>query len=426
MTCGQSCPQTTRPQARRRTRLLLALLLLAAAACGPAAPPGGRVVTVARQDLVLDVEVTGTLKSLESVQVGPPSSVTDTWEFKILRMVPEGSRVKVGQEVIAFDPSQLEQKLKDYESEVALSSEELGKVQSERGLAVLTDKLDLEDAEAKRRKADLKADKPPDLTGQLTLKVAAIDRDLARREVDFRETRTRAKRLQEKSDMAILTGRLVRARGRVAEIKAAITAMSVKALREGTVVYKQDFRGEKKKPGDGMWKGESVLEIASLERMAAVGQVDEVDASKIAVGQRVGLRLEAHPDREYAGTVDRVASLVQTESPESRVKIVSLEIKLNETDPLLMRPAMRFRGRIEIARIPDVLQVPLAAIASTPAGPMVAKVSGRQTKTAAVTLGRRGREAVEITGGIGPGDRVLLKSSSGEGQAGSGFRLGAS
>ena len=45
---------------------------------------------MAEQDLVLDVEVTGTLKSLESVQVGPPASVTDTWEFKILRMVPEG------------------------------------------------------------------------------------------------------------------------------------------------------------------------------------------------------------------------------------------------------------------------------------------------------------------------------------------------
>jgi HlyD family secretion protein len=409
---------------RSSTTVLIAILVLAG--CGDAAAPGGRVATVTKQDLVLDVEVTGTLKSLESVQVGPPGSVGDTWEFKITRMIPEGTRVKIGQEVIAFDPSTLEQKLKDYESEVAQSSEELGKMQSERSLAVLTDKLDLEDAEAKRRKADLKADKPPNLTGQLTLKVAEIDRDLARHEVEFRETREKSKRAQEKADMAILSGRLTRARGRVAEIKASIAAMAVKAEREGTVVYKQDFRGEKKKPGDGMWRFESVLEIASLDRMAALGQVDEVDASKIAVGQRVGLRLEAHPDKEYDGTVERVANLVQTESPESRVKIVGLDIKLNETDPLLMRPAMRFRGRIEIARVPNVLQVPLGAIISTPRGPAVAKLHGRDTTLTAVTLGRRGREAVEITGGIGQGDRVLLKSTGGEGGATSGFRLGSS
>jgi hypothetical protein len=256
--------------------------------------------------------------------------------------------------------------------------------------------------------------------------VAEIDRDLAGREVDFRRTREQAKRKQEQSDMAILSGRLGRAKGRVAEIKAAIAAMSVKATREGTVVYKQDFRGEKKKPGDGMWRGESVLEIASLDKMAAVGQVDEVDASKVAVGQRVGLRLEAHPDKEYTGVVDRVASLVQTESPESRVKIVVLEIKLDATDPLLMRPAMRFRGRIEIARVPNVIQVPLTAIATTPAGPTIAKWNGREGLPTQVTLGRRGRDAVEITAGVAPGDRILVKTGATGGQESSGFRLGAS
>jgi HlyD family secretion protein len=403
-------------------RLLLTLLLVA---CGAEVPPGGRVLTLAKQDLVLDVEVTGTLKSLESVQVGPPAQVSDTWEFKILRMVPEGTRMKVGQEVIAFDPSALEQKLQEFESEVAAVTEELGKVNAERNLAVLADRLDLEDASAKKRKADLKADKPPDLTGQLTLKVAAIERDLAQREVEFRQTREQAKRRQERSDMSVLQSRLARARGRVAEIKADITSMAVKAQREGTVVYKQDFRGEKKKPGDGMWRGESVLEISSLDRMAAQGQVDEVDASKIAVGQRVGLRLEAHPDREYPGRVERVATLVQTESPESRVKVVSLEIALLETDPLLMRPGMRFRGRIEIARLPGVLQVPLAAISATPQGPEVLKLGVGAPAPTRVQLGRRGREAVEIKAGVVAGDRVFVKTA-GQGAEGSAFRLGAS
>jgi HlyD family secretion protein len=398
-------------------------LLLAALGCGPGGPAGERVVPVARQDLVLDVEVTGTLKSLQSEVVGPPTTVTDLWEFKILRMAPEGSRVKPGQEVIAFEPSELERKLHDLENEVASVGEQLAKHRSESALTLTNQELALVDAEAKRRKAELKADKPPDLTAELTLQTSAIERDLASREVAFQQARERALRGEQRSQLAVLTSLLERAQGRVKEIRGFIEAMSVKAKRAGTVVYKQDWRGEKKKPGDGTWRGESLLEIASLDHMAAEGLVDEVDASKVSVGQRVGLRLEAHPDREYAGVVQRVAPLVRTESPESRVKVVELELKLTETDPLLMRPGMRFRGRIEIGRFPGVLQVPLAAVVSTGQGPAVRRRDGRSVRALPVTLGRRSRDMVEIKGGLQAGDRVLLSSPrpAGPGREGSGL-----
>lgn len=409
----------------RLKRMALCFYLLAAG-CNQAAQ-SGRALTVQKQDLVLDIEVAGTLKSLESEPVNPPAAVTELWDFKIIRMAPEGSRVKAGAEVLAFDPSELEKKLTDYESEVAGYVEELGKSRAESTLSTLSDRLDLVDAEAKQRKAELKADKPPELTAELTLKVSGIERDLARREVEFRHERQRAKQQEASSELAMLEAKLKRARGRVAETKEAIAAMAVKARGGGTVVYKQNWRGEKKKVGDGTWRGETILEIAALDRMAAQGQVDEVDASHVSSGQHVGLRLEAHPDREYAGVVQRVASLVQTESPESRIKVVQLDIKLAETDPLLMRPGMRFRGRIEIARIPGVVQIPLAAIESTASGPVVHAVSERGTQSVrAVKLGRRSREAVEVTDGLKPGDRVLLRGTDGAGAGRGAFRLGAS
>jgi HlyD family secretion protein len=122
--------------------------------------------------------------------------------------------------------------------------------------------------------------------------------------------------------------------------------------------------------------------------------------------------------------VDRVASLVQTESPESRVRVVGLEIRLQQTDPLLMRPAMRFRGRIEIARVPGVLQIPLSAIESTAAGPVVSRLSGSGVTRVQVQLGRRGREAVEVTGGITAGDRIVVRTGAAGKESGA-FRLGA-
>jgi HlyD family secretion protein len=411
--------------ARGRGWWLLAGALLAAA-CAKGEVVGQRLVPAVRQDLVLDVEVTGTLKSLESESVGPPPTVTEVWEFKIVRMVPEGTRVKTGDEVIAFDTTELERKLQDIEADVASLSEELAKSRTEGSLASANDKLELEDAEAKRRKAELKAEKPPDLTAELTLRVSALDRDLARREVEFRQERDRAKRAQERSDQGVMASLHARGQAKVKDIRGFIEAMSVKATRPGTAVYKQNWRGEKMKPGDQTWRGETVLEIAALDKMAAQGQVDEVDASKVNVGQRVGLRLEAHPDHEYAGVVERVAPLVRTESPESRVKVVELELRLAQTDAVLMRPGMRFRGRIEIARVPGVLQVPLAAVVSTAQGPTVRKAEGRSFRPVPVTLGRRSREVVEIKAGLQPGEQVLMRSSAGGGKQGTGVSLGAS
>jgi HlyD family secretion protein len=404
-----------------------ALGLLLTLGCGGGGPStSGRIAAVERRDLVLDVEVTGKLKSTDSEQIGPPAAVTDTWEFKIIRMTAEGTKVKPGDEVIAFDPSALEQKLKDFESEVAAVTQELHRVTSEGALARVDDGLDLEDSESKRRKADLKADKPPELTAELTLRVAGLDRELARREVSFRHRRDAAKLAQQRSESAVLEIRLRRAQGRASEIRNAIQVMSVKAGRAGTVVYKQDWRGEKKKVGDGMWRGESVLEIAALDRMAAEGQVDEVDASKVAVGQHVGLKLEAHPDTEYAGVVERVGTLVQTESPESRVRVVQLEIRLVETDPMLMRPQMRFRGRIETARTPGVLQIPLAAVQAGTAGPTVLKLGGGDPTPTPIEIGRRTRDSVEVLRGLAAGDRVLLRAGADGKKDDSAFRLGAS
>ncbi len=384
------------------------------------------VVTVEQKDLVLEVPVHGQLKSLDFEAINPPGDVTQIWQFKILRVLAEGTTVRAGQEVVAFDPSELEKQLHDTESELRGYLEELGKQQAEANLAGLDSQLALADAESKLRKAELKADKPRDLTSQQQLALSEIDRGLAEKEVGYQKQREHTRRIGDRSSHAILQGHIVLSRNQVAEIGRQIARLSVKATRGGTVIYKANWRGEKRKVGDSVWQGETLIEVASLERMAAQGQVDEVDASHIAVGQPVSLRLEAHPDKAYPGRVVQVANLVQSESPESRNKVLSLEITILESDALLMRPGMRFRGRIETARLPSILQIPLSAVESTPSGPIVRVATARGgEERRALQLGRRSAEIVEVRAGLRIGDKVLLPlppqragSSGGSGKKG--------
>jgi HlyD family secretion protein len=393
----------------RKSRWRTAALTLLVAACdGQSASPTS-LATVERSDLVVEVPVHGTLKSLDFEAVNPPGEVNLIWQFKILRMVAEGATVKPGQEVVAFDPSDLEKQLHDAEGELRGYIEELGKGQAEAMQSKLDAQLALADAESKLRKAELKADKPRDLTSQQQLALSAIDRSLADRELHFQEQRSRSRERGDASTRAILQNHIAQAKQSVASLQKQIGLLSVRATRGGTLIYKQNWRGEKRKIGDSVWQGETVIEIASLDRMAAQGQVDEVDSSQLVIGQRVHLRLEAHPDKVYGGRISQVANLVQNESPESRNKVLNLELTLLESDALLMRPGMRFRGRIEIARLPSILQIPLPAVQSTRSGPVVyVETRGGSLQRREVRLGRRSADVVEVLEGLSVGDKVQL------------------
>lgn len=401
----------------RLTRSAVCTLLLWA--CDGASVPPLPMASVERADLLIEVPVHGTLKSLDFEAVNPPGEVNQIWQFKILRMVTEGTQIKPRQEVVAFDPSDLEKQLHDAESELRGNVEELGKQQAESTQAQLDARLGLADSESKLRKAELKADKPRDLTSQQQLALAGIDRELADREVQFQLARNRSREQGAASTRAILQGQITQAKQAVANLQRQIALLSIKATRAGTVIYKQNWRGEKRKIGDSVWQGETLIEIASLDRMAAQGQVDEVESSQVVVGQRVHLRLEAHPDKVYAGRISQVARLVQNESPESRNKVLNLELALIESDALLMRPGMRFRGRIELARLPGTLQIPLSAVESSPSGPRVyVERKPGLVEPRAVRLGRRSTDVIEVLDGLRAGDKVQLQGSTGRAASG--------
>jgi multidrug efflux pump subunit AcrA (membrane-fusion protein) len=182
--------------------------------------------------------------------------------------------------------------------------------------------------------------------------------------------------------------------------------MTVEAPRAGTVIYATNWSGEKKKVGDSAWRAETILQVASLAEMEARGEVDEVDANKVAVGQGVSLRLDAQADLELRGTVREISHTVRRSSPDNPLKTLGIDIALEPTDDVALRPGMRFRGFVEIDRARDVLLVPLEAVDTTPSGPVVWRRSVAGLESVSVTLGRRDATHVEVLDGVGEGDVV--------------------
>jgi HlyD family secretion protein len=361
-----------------------------------------------RGDLVLTVEVTGTLAAVNSDPVGPPQ-VPDVWDFKISMMAPEGKDVKAGQPVLGFDTSELERKLQEKQAESESAAKRIEKKEKDVAIARKNDELRLAEAESRARKASLELDVPEELVKSQQLRDSRLTLEDANREIGYLKGKLESTRQAAEIALGALRSQKAAADGRVREIAYAIEAMTVKAPRAGTVVYASNWRDEKKKVGDSTWRGERLLELPDLSAMKAQGEVDESDAGKIAVGQKVRFRLEAHPDTWFTGKIASIWSTVQKQSWRNPVKVVKLVVAIDETDPRKMRPGMRFRGTIETGRVAGALLVPADAVFPTEAGPVAFRKTSLGYDRRALAIGGRNDASVEVKAGLSEGDRVARR-----------------
>ena len=381
-----------------------------------AADRQGEWVRATRGDLVTGFEVTGALASTSSASLGPPP-LDDYWNFKISMLAPEGADVKQGRPVMAFDTTELQRKLEEKTAEADEARKQIEKERNDLALQTKGERLQMQEAQARLRKAELKLDAPPDVVAINERRTAEIEHAIATREAAATASRLAALERAAAARITLLESKLREASAVVARTRSSIAAMTVLAPRDGTVVYVTDWRGNKNKVGDSVWKQARIIEIPDLTRMKAEGEVDEVDAGRVSIGQRVTLRLDAHPDEELRGTIVSAGRTVQAKKgTQDPLKVLRVDIQLDRADPATMRPGMRFAGTIELRRARNVVLIPREAIFLGPAGPFVHRRGALDVTAVPVKLGGENDRFVQVLDGVAPGDRVLVAATAEEEQ----------
>ena len=366
-------------------------------------PPGS--TRVERGDLVIGVDVTGTLRAVESSVLGPPQ-VRDVWQFKIAMMVDEGTEVSAGEPVLGFDPSELQQRLQTKLADLDSAHTEVKKKHVDIAITVANDRLALAEVEARLRKARLIADQPVQLHSNNEVEKAKLDLELAELEVDLIRRRIDATHRAGGEELGVLEANLAQVESEVQQIRDGIGRMTRTSPRDGIVIHVTNWRNEKKKVGDSCWVAERVVEIPDLSVMEADGEVEEAEAGRVREGQVVSLHLDAHPDHEYRGVVESISRAVQEKSWRNPLKVVQLTFSLSETDPERMRPGMRFRGTIEIDRHTDVTLLPVEAVFRDENHTVAYRHGLTGWRRTDLILGDRNTDQVEVIEGLEPGDLV--------------------
>ncbi|MCC6877969.1 MAG: efflux RND transporter periplasmic adaptor subunit [Sandaracinaceae bacterium] len=375
-----------------KRKIVIAIILLALIGAGvaiwlwrsaPEVETGGEEITVTRGDLIETAAATGTIEPHVQVEVKSRAA------GEVIEVLArEGERVEAGALLVRLDPADAERAVR--EARVIERRVRAELAQAQASLAV---------SEAEAREADAVRDVQSrgvqmGLVSQQEERTATHGAGVAQSNVQLRRAQVGASRAQ-----------LETARLGVDDAERRLSEMEIRAPIAGTVLQVAVERGSIVSSAvTSVGGGTSLLTIADLSDLRVIGAIDESQIGRVTVGQPVVIRVDAYPDREFEGRVERVSPLgVAT----ANVVNFDVEIVITDAQSSLLRSGMSADLEIETARRQGVLLVPLTAIQSRGAQRFVRSADGT---TRAIRTGATDGVHIEVLDGVEEGERLVLAS----------------
>jgi hypothetical protein len=149
-----------------------------------------------------------------------------------------------------------------------------------------------------------------------------------------------------------------------------------------------------------------------MERMEVKTAVHESVLDQVKAGLPATVRVDALADHAYRATVKSVAVMPdQGNWLSSDAKVYSTVVSIDE-EVKGLRPGMTAVVKIHIARLNDVLSVPVQAIVQIKDATWCYVGSGADVARRPLKLGRTNDKFVEVIAGLEEGERVVLNPSA--------------
>jgi hypothetical protein len=181
------------------------------------------------------------------------------------------------------------------------------------------------------------------------------------------------------------------------------------APKDGMIIYHKSWNG-KIGPGSRVSSWDPVIaELPDLTSFISKTYVNEVDISKISVGQEVIVRVDAFPDKSYPAIVKQVANIGE-QLRNFDAKVFEVIVELMQSDSIL-RPAMTTQNEIKTDLFEDVLSIPIEAI-QVDSVSFVYKKEGKKYVRQEVITSSSNDSRIIIAYGLKEGEKVFANVPS--------------
>ena len=371
------------------------------------------VVKVEEGMFEMTVTSMGELEALVSMDISVPEIMMNLpWTLRIYYLpisdiVKEGTIVKKGDYVASLNPKSIDEQLKNRAEQSVTLEANLENTKIDSSL-VLTDARD-----GIRRAKDAVIDREIKLEqsiyeSQAVQRQAQINLEVSQR--SYEQAQRNYISLKRKHEIFVERAQeqLDKNNEDIAILETLKAEIIINAPGDGLVVYKRDYSGEKIKAGSyvGRWEP-FIAMLPDVSTLQSVTYVKEIDISKIKTGLPVRLKIDAFPDKEFNGTITRMANVGQELSGQFLTGF-KVEIKVDPSGETLL-PGMTSTNIIIVQSLKDVLTIPRESVFKSENIFFVFKKEGLSTVKQQVIVGGENETHVLITGGLQKGDRILTQ-----------------
>lgn len=183
----------------------------------------------------------------------------------------------------------------------------------------------------------------------------------------------------------------------------ALDNYTISAPIRGTIVDKYYKQGENAETG------RTLCTIFDLSSLTVTLNIDELDITKVSVGQQAVVTADAVAGKQYEGVITEVGI---NGAASAGVTTYPVKVEITQTEGLL--PGMNVDVSIVVEEHPDVLAVPADAVQS--GGRVLVKTADGSTGEGAipgyeyvrVEVGASNEDFVEILSGLNEGDEIAV------------------
>jgi multidrug efflux pump subunit AcrA (membrane-fusion protein) len=364
----------------------------------------------------ISVSATGELNAEKSLDLkGPvlPSSGNRrrgrrnmrSMNLKIVDLVPEGTIVRKGDYVAQLDRTNYDNTLKDEEERLTnmQADYEMKKLDTAVTLTDLRNDIKNQAFTVEVAAINLEKSKyePP-----ATIREAELALDRESRNLKMKQKTYKLKLSQNIKDINNLKLDLTQEKRLIEDLKTYLEGFTITSPADGMVIYKRNWNGTKRKTGESINPFDMVVAtLPDLSSMVSKIYISEIDISKVKVGQEVNIKVDAFPDKNFAGTVTSVARIGE-QLPNSDTKMFEVLCRLDGSDPNL-RPSMTTSNEIIIKSYDDVIFVPQECVQAD-AGEGYTYVLTKSKTKQIVVVGESNGKDIIVNAGLDPGTEVYL------------------
>jgi HlyD family secretion protein len=294
------------------------------------------------------------------MMMGGPTDFT----LVLLRLANPGIKIKSGDTVAEFDPTNQLQRLDDYKDSAVQQENTVKKM-----LANLAATKEAHDQQVRTAKSDwdkaLLDLKTKDVRSEIDAEKFRLTAE--ENEAKYKQLVAESALVDESQRASIRSSELNRDQSKLemARAEANVKKMVIKSPMDGIVVLNTTTRnGEfgQIREGDVVAAGQPFMTIVDPSSMVLNATVNQVDAEKLRLGMKATVRIDAYPDVELPGTLIAIGAMAKASTFRARfVGEIPIKLKIDKMDSRVI-PDLTGSAEVVLNSVQNTMLVPRSAV----------------------------------------------------------------